>query len=93
MKDGYSPIPQDLKMFGLDHGHQFWWRRMEKFDDEIAHLQQVKTKLNRRIRALHDVPPDLDPRQLALEAGAEEERCRAATAPGGRRRLRWVQGE
>ncbi len=72
MKDGYSPIPQDLKMFGLDHGLQFWWRRMEKFDDEIEHLQRVKTKLNRTIRALHDVPPDLDPRQLAVEAGAKE---------------------
>ena len=73
MHDGYFQSVQDLKIFGLDHGLQFWMRRAEKFDDDIKVLKDVEQKVQKKIRDLHDVPPDVNPRATALSAGGKSE--------------------
>tara|TARA_B100000795_G_scaffold71524_1_gene50344 strand:- start:459 stop:7646 length:7188 start_codon:yes stop_codon:yes gene_type:complete len=73
LQEGYFQNVQDLKLFGLDHGLQMWMRRAEKFDDAIKVLADTKGKLNKKIRDLHDVPPDIHPRAVALKHGADDE--------------------
>ena len=73
MQEGYYQCVQDLKLFGLDHGLQFWMRRAEKFDDVVQDLTDAKVKQHKALRILHDVPPDVHPRAVAMAAGANEE--------------------
>jgi hypothetical protein len=73
LRDGYYQNVQDLKLFGLDHGLQFWMRRAEKFDDAVQLLADTKDKVRGQILVLHDVPLDVNPRLLALSAGGTNE--------------------
>jgi hypothetical protein len=73
MDEGFYQCCQDLKLFGLDHGLQFWMRKAEKFDDVVQELTDRKAKEHKDVRDLHDVPPDVHPRAVALAAGATNE--------------------
>ena len=73
LRDGYYQNVQDLKLFGLDHGLQFWMRRAEKFDDAVQLLADTKDKVQRQILTLHDVPIDVNQRLAAMAAGGTHE--------------------